>query len=75
MDSYQSLSSPKPTLISLDNSSALVGTVSFAFLDDVDNDLFMAETLDLLSPACILVATSVPGCSNDGSVFWSCLCS
>ena len=65
MDSNQCLSIPNPTVISLDYSSSLLGTAMFALLADVDNDLFMVESLGLLLPTCILEATGVPGCSRD----------
>ena len=45
----------------------------FALLADVDNDLFMVESLGLLLPTCILEATGVPGCSRDdgsGTAIW-----
>ena len=68
MDSYQCLSRPKCTVISLDISSALLGTTIFALLVDFDSYLSVVELMGLLLPTCILDTTGVPGCScDDGS--------
>ena len=60
MDSYQCLSRPNLTVISLDKCSALLGTTIFALLADIDNDLFMVDSLGLFLPTCIMEATGVP---------------
>ena len=66
MDSYQYLSSPKPTVISFDTSLALLGSLFLARLADFDCDLSIGVLIGLLFPTCIVEALGVPDCSCDG---------
>ena len=65
MDSYQYMSSPNPTVISFDTSSALLGSLFFALFADFDNDLSVGESMGLLFLTCIVDALGVPDCSCD----------
>ena len=66
MDSYQYLSSPNPTNISFDISSALLGSVFFALFADFDKDLSAGVSIGLLFLTCIVDALGVPDGSCDG---------
>ena len=63
MDSYQYLSSPNPTVISFETSSAMLGSTFFVLLADFDNDLSTVVSMGLLLLTCILDALGVPDCS------------
>ena len=66
MDSYQYFSSPNPTIISFDISSALLGSLFLALFADLDNDFSVAASLGCFFPTCIVDALGVPECSIDG---------
>ena len=59
MESYQYLSSPNPTVISLEISLALLGSISLALFVGLDDELPFGVLLGCLVPACIVDRLSV----------------
>ena len=54
MESYQYLSSPNPTDISLEISSALLGSTCLALFIGLDDELSFGVSLGRLVPTCIV---------------------